>query len=113
MPTYYICVHLGFRFFGKEWLSSEPVALLFLLLFLKLRHLGGKYLNLWISEINEQVGLFLQSYLGEINSVKMDKKDQLQLVSLAFKAIEADNRIEYAEVKFFKKYEQGYLSAMK
>lgn len=33
----------------------------------------------------------------------MNKQEQLLLVSLAIKAIEADNSIEYAEVKFFKK----------
>lgn len=60
-------------------------------------------INSWISEINEQGGSFLQSYLKEINSVELDEKEQLLLVSLALKAIEADNRIEYAEVKFFKK----------
>lgn len=62
-----------------------------------------EYLNSWITEINEQGGVFLQTYLKEINSVELNKQEQLLLVSLAIKAIEADNRIEYAEVKFFKK----------
>ena len=62
-----------------------------------------KYFNSWITEINEQGGTFLQSYLKEINSVELNEKEQLLLVSLAIKAIEIDNRIEYAEVKFFKK----------
>lgn len=61
------------------------------------------YLNSWISEINEQGGIFLQSYLKELCSVTLNEAEQLLLVSLAIKAIEADNRIEYAEVKFFKK----------
>ena len=62
-----------------------------------------EYLNSWITEINEQGGVFLQTYLKEINSVELNKQEQLLLVSLAIKAIEADNSIEYAEVKFFKK----------
>lgn len=62
-----------------------------------------KYLNSWITEINEQGGMFLQSYLKELISVDLNETEQLQIVSLAIKAIEADNRIEYAEVKFFKK----------
>ena len=62
-----------------------------------------KYLNSWITEINEQGGMFLPSYLKELNSVELNETEQLLLVSLAIKAIEADNRIEYAEVKFFKK----------
>lgn len=60
-------------------------------------------LNSWIAEINERGGLFLQSYLEEIKSVELNVKEQLLLVSLAIKAIEADNRIEYSEVKFLKK----------
>lgn len=47
--------------------------------------------------------MFLQSYLKELNSVELNETEQLLLVSLAIKAIEADNRIEYTEVKFFKK----------
>lgn len=62
-----------------------------------------EYLNSWITEINEQGGAFLQTYLKEINSVELNEQEQLLLVSLAIKAIEADNSIEYAEVKFFKK----------
>lgn len=58
-----------------------------------------KCINSWIAEINEQGALFLQSYLN----VVLNETEQLLLVSLAIKAIEADNRIEYAEVKFFKK----------
>ena len=33
----------------------------------------------------------------------LTETEQLQLVSLAIKAIEIDNHVEYAEVKFFKK----------
>lgn len=62
-----------------------------------------EYLNSWITEINEQGGVFLQTYLKEINSVELNKQEQLLLASLAIKAIEVDNSIEYAEVKFFKK----------
>lgn len=62
-----------------------------------------EYLNSWITEINEQGGVFLQTYLKEINSVELNIQEQLLIVSLTIKAIEADNRIEYAEVKFFKK----------
>lgn len=63
----------------------------------------GKYLNSWIAEINEHGAIFLQSYLNELSAATLSEDEQLLLVSLAIKAIEADNRIEYAEVKFFKK----------
>lgn len=62
-----------------------------------------KLINSWISEINEQGGTFLQSYLKELSSMALTETEQLQLVSLAIKAIEIDNHVEYAEVKFFKK----------
>ena len=38
--------------------------------------------------------MFLQSYLKELKSVELNETEQLLLVLLAFKAIEADNRIE-------------------
>lgn len=72
-----------------------------------------KYLNSWITEINEQGGMFLQSYLKELNSVDLNETEQLLLVSLAIKAIEADNRIEYTEVKFFKRSVQDLLLVTK
>lgn len=62
-----------------------------------------KKTNDWISNINETGATFLKNYLKEIDSVTMSDDEQLTLVSLAFKAIEADNVIEYAEIKFFKK----------
>jgi hypothetical protein len=69
-----------------------------------------KYLNSWITEINEQGGMFLQSYLKELISVDLNETEQLLIVSLAIKAIEADNRIEYAEVKFFFCHNSNYLN---
>ena len=62
-----------------------------------------KYINAWINEINRRGSIFLQNYLNEIATEDLNEKEQLLLVSLAFNAIEADNRIEYSEVKFFKK----------
>ena len=62
-----------------------------------------KCINSWIAEINEQGALFLQSYLKELKSVVLNETEQLLLVSLAIKAIEADNRIEYAESKVLQK----------
>lgn len=62
-----------------------------------------KYLNLWITEINECGSMFLQLYLKEINTEDLNDEEQLTLLSLAIKAIEADKHIEYSEIKFFKK----------
>ncbi len=60
-------------------------------------------INGWIADINEIGAAFLQRFLKEIDTVAMSDDEQLTLVTLAFKAIEADNVTEYAEIKFFKK----------
>ena len=46
---------------------------------------------------------FYKTTLMKIATEDLNEKEQLLLVSLVFNAIEADNRIEYSEVKFFKK----------
>lgn len=60
-------------------------------------------LRKYIDDINENGVVFLNQYLSEVAENKLSKEDQLLLVDLAFRTIEADNRIEYSEVKFFKK----------
>lgn len=60
-------------------------------------------LDKWISDINEDGTTFLNSYLEDLANSKLSEQEQLTIVDLAIKAIEADNRIEYSEVKFFKK----------
>ena len=60
-------------------------------------------LNKWINEINAQGGAFLRQYLSEVSEQELNKDQQLEVIDLAIKAIESDNRIEYSEVKFFKK----------
>ncbi len=60
-------------------------------------------LNEWIAEINENGARFLQSYLSDLGEAKLSNQEQLMIADLAIQSIEADNRIEYSEVKFFKK----------
>ena len=62
-----------------------------------------KYINLWITEINAKESTFLLSYLKEVKVAELNEQEQMQLLNLALMTIEADNVIEYAEVKFFKK----------
>lgn len=63
----------------------------------------SRYINEWIKEVNNNGRAFLQSYIDEVASAKLDAAAQMVLIDLAIKTIEADNRIEYSEVKFFKK----------
>lgn len=60
-------------------------------------------INVWITEINKNGVMFLQSYLKEIRAFELSEKEQLFIISLAIRIIEIDNRIEYSEIKFFKK----------
>lgn len=60
-------------------------------------------INKWIDEINSKGGVFLRQYLSEVADQELDEEQQLEMINLALQAIESDNRIEYSEVKFFKK----------
>lgn len=60
-------------------------------------------LNSYIAEVNENGSKFLSRYLSELAASELEKQSQMEIVNLAFMTIEADNVIEYSEVKFFKK----------
>lgn len=56
-----------------------------------------------VTSINQNGRAFLKSYLNDIAEAELNDNEQMNIVDLAFKTIMADNVIEYAEVKFFKK----------
>lgn len=60
-------------------------------------------LNQYVSQVNKNGRQFFNQYLSEVAESELTPKEQLTLIALAFKTIEADNVIEYSEVKFFKK----------
>lgn len=60
-------------------------------------------LKKYVESINQDGVSFLNNYLSDIAEDSLSKEEQMCLVDLAFKTIEADKRIEYSEVKFFKK----------
>lgn len=60
-------------------------------------------LNTYVSEINKSGLDFLKKYLNELSQMELTKEEQLTVVDISIKIIEADKRIEYSEVKFFKK----------
>ena len=62
-----------------------------------------KTLNLWIKEINSEGVVFLKRHLKDLANVNLSKEEELKIVDYAIKIIEADNKIEYSEIKFFKK----------
>lgn len=60
-------------------------------------------LNAYVEKINEQGCIFLKDYLSEVTNATLSDEEQVKLIELAIKMIEADNQILYSEVKFFKK----------
>ncbi len=60
-------------------------------------------LNAYVEKINEQGSLFLKDYLSEVANATLSDEEQVKLIELAIRMIEADNQILYSEVKFFKK----------
>ena len=60
------------------------------------------YLNKWIAVINEKGTTFLSDYLSELFKANLSLSEQAFVIDLAIKTIEADKRIEYTEIKFFK-----------
>jgi uncharacterized tellurite resistance protein B-like protein len=60
-------------------------------------------LNKYVAEINSEGKQFLRSYLNELSDATLSESEQIKLIDLAIKMIEADNQILYSEVKFFKK----------
>ena len=63
-------------------------------------------LNDYVKQINEQGKSFLSGYLSDIASSELSEKEEMEIVRIAIQTIEADNRIEYSEISFFKKIRQ-------
>lgn len=53
-------------------------------------------------EINRDGYKFLKSYFNDLASIKLSEHDELKLVEVAIDTINADEKVEYSEVKFFK-----------
>lgn len=61
------------------------------------------WLNTMIIAINKNGASFLKSYLNELFEANLSLSEQMFVIKFALKAIEADERVEYSEIKFFKK----------
>lgn len=60
-------------------------------------------LNEYVVEINQKGVLFLNTYLKDIANLSLTEMQELNIVRIAIQMIEADNKVEYSEVYFFKK----------
>lgn len=61
------------------------------------------HLSIYVLEINKNGAFFLKKYLSELSDMILSTEEELNIIDLAIMTIEADNRIEYSEIKFFKK----------
>lgn len=62
----------------------------------------SSFVNKYVESIHAEGRGFLDKYLAELSNVKLSEEQELMVVKLAIETIEADNKIEYSEVSFFK-----------
>lgn len=62
-----------------------------------------KQLNEYVAEINDQGLSFLAGYINSIVNAQLTEQQELDLAKIAIKIIEADKKIEYSEISFFKR----------
>ncbi len=60
-------------------------------------------LNEYVAEINDQGQSFLAGYISNVVNAQLSEEQELNLAKIAIKMIEADNKIEYSEISFFKR----------
>lgn len=60
------------------------------------------YISQCVNSLNNNSKDFFSLLFQEIQQADLSESDELQLVSMAIKIIEADEKIEYSEIKFFK-----------
>lgn len=60
-------------------------------------------LDIWIGKVNLSGSAFLKGFLDEISRQVLAEDEQMKIISLAIRTIEADKVIKYSEISFFKK----------
>ncbi len=60
-------------------------------------------MNQYVAGINADGVAFLNGYLNELKAADLSDEQQLRIVNYAVQTICADEKIEYSEIKFFKK----------
>jgi len=59
-------------------------------------------INLLVSKINTGGKAFIKNYLDLLKEAKLTEEEELTLIDFAIQTINADDQIEYLEIKFFK-----------
>lgn len=55
-----------------------------------------------LQEINKDGSQFLKDYFKELTTAELTELEELELIEVAINTINADEKVEYAEIKFFK-----------
>lgn len=59
-------------------------------------------INILLERINNRGSEFIQYYFDLLNNIDLSGQEQLTIIDFAIKTINADEVVEYSEVKFFK-----------
>jgi uncharacterized tellurite resistance protein B-like protein len=59
-------------------------------------------INMLVSEINNNGRSFIQNYFDILKETQLTEEEELTLIDFAIKTINADEQVEYSEIKFFK-----------
>ena len=62
----------------------------------------SKEINILLEKINNRGSEFIQYYFDLLNNTNLSEDEELNIIDFAIKTINADDVIEYSEVKFFK-----------
>lgn len=61
-----------------------------------------KEINILVGSINSEGKQFIQNYFNLLNQTNLSEENELILIDFAIKTINADDQLEYSEIKFFK-----------
>lgn len=60
-------------------------------------------LNSYVAQINQNGRSFINDYISILSATDLSEEEQLNIIDVAIRIIESDAKIEYSEIKFFKK----------
>jgi len=59
-------------------------------------------MNILLNKINNDNHNFIKKYFDELTASNLPEENELKLIEVAIDTIKADDKVEYAEIKFFK-----------
>lgn len=59
-------------------------------------------INLLVNKINTSGKAFIQHYFDLLKTAELSEQEELTLIDFAIQTINADEQVEYSEIKFFK-----------